>query len=51
MLQLTTKSESGTRIGLFITKSVVKAYGGKIQAYNNPDGNGATFTFTLPLSS
>lgn len=51
MLQLTTKSETGTGLGLFITKSVVEAYGGKIRAYNNPDGNGATFTFTLPLST
>jgi len=51
MLQLTTKSKTGTGLGLFITKSVVEAYDGKITAYNNPDGDGATFTFTLPLST
>jgi signal transduction histidine kinase len=44
-----TKSERGTGLGLFITKSLVEAHGGKIWAENNKDGKGATFTFTLPL--
>jgi signal transduction histidine kinase len=43
-----TKSEKGTGLGLFITKSVIEAHGGKIWAENNNDGRGATFTFTLP---
>jgi signal transduction histidine kinase len=46
--KFTTKSEKGTGLGLFITKSVIEAHGGKIWAENNSDGRGATFTFTLP---
>jgi signal transduction histidine kinase len=34
---------------LFISKNIIEAYGGKIWAENNPDGKGATFTFTLPI--
>ena len=45
-----TRSFSGTGLGLYISKSIVEAHGGKMLAENNPDGNGATFTFTLPLS-
>jgi signal transduction histidine kinase len=37
-------------LGLFIAKSIVEAHGGKMWAENNPDGAGATFTFTLPLA-
>jgi len=46
-----TKSDTGTGLGLFISKSIVEAHGGKIWAENNSDGKGATFTFALPLSS
>jgi signal transduction histidine kinase len=43
-----TKSHQGIGLGLFISKSIVEAHGGKIWAENN-DGKGATFTFTLPI--
>ena len=43
-----TKSERGTGLGLFISKSIVEAHGGKIWAENNSDGIGATFSFSLP---
>ncbi|MGC1931841.1 MAG: HAMP domain-containing sensor histidine kinase [Candidatus Nitrosopolaris sp.] len=45
-----TKSDRGTGLGLFISKSIVEAHGGRVAAENNADGKGATFTFTLPLN-
>ena len=45
-----TKSFQGTGLGLFISKSIVEAHGGKIWGENNSDGKGATFTFNLPVS-
>ena len=44
------KSESGTGLGLYISKSIIEAHGGKIWAENNSDGIGATFSFSLPLN-
>jgi signal transduction histidine kinase len=46
--KFTTKSDKGTGLGLFITKSIIEVHGGKIWAENN-SGKGATFTFSLPL--
>ena len=44
-----TKSYKGTGLGLYISKNIVEAHGGKLYAINNHDGKGATFTITLPL--
>ena len=44
-----TKSERGTGLGLFISKSIVEAHGGKILAQNNVNESGATFKFSLPF--
>ena len=46
-----TRSEKGIGLGLFISKNIIEAHGGRIWAENNADRRGATFTFSLPLSS
>ena len=44
-----TKSERGTGLGLFISKGIIEAHGGRIFGKNNEDGQGASFTFTVPM--
>ena len=44
-----TRSFSGTGLGLYISKSIVEAHGGKIWAENNIDSKGAKFSFSLPI--
>jgi signal transduction histidine kinase len=47
-----TKSTSGTGLGLFISKSIIEAHGGRMWAENNASGEkAATFTFSLPLTN
>jgi signal transduction histidine kinase len=46
------KSErGGTGLGLYISRKLVEAHGGKIWAKNNHNRRGATFTFTIPYNS
>ena len=48
--KFSSKSFEGIGLGLFIAKNIVQAHGGRIWAENNPDGKGAAFFFTLPIS-
>lgn len=48
--KFTSNSESGTGLGLYISRNIIEAHGGKIWAENNNDDKGVTFTFTLPLT-
>ncbi|MDQ3837553.1 MAG: ATP-binding protein [Thermoproteota archaeon] len=47
--KFSSKSFSGTGLGLYICKNIVEAHGGSIWAQNNEDGKGATFSFMIPL--
>ena len=42
------KSDSGTGLGLFISKNIIETHGGKMWAQNDSNGVGAIFSFTLP---
>ena len=46
-----TKSFHGIGLGLFISKSIIEAHGGRIWAENNQKGQGATFSFVLPFDN
>jgi signal transduction histidine kinase len=49
--KFTSKSQTGTGLGLFISKSIIEGHGGKIWAENNKDRKGATLAFRLPLET
>jgi signal transduction histidine kinase len=42
------ENKRGTGLGLYITKAIIDAHKGKIFAYNNKQGVGATFTIIIP---
>jgi signal transduction histidine kinase len=44
------RSDSGTGLGLYISKRIVDMHGGKFWAQNNRGAKGATFTFTVPVN-
>jgi signal transduction histidine kinase len=41
----------GTGLGLFVSRNIVEAHGGRIWAENNADGMGATFSFIIPKAA
>jgi signal transduction histidine kinase len=49
--KFSTKSQQGTGLGLYISKSIVEAHGGRIWAENNTlnGAKGASFHFSLPV--
>ena len=44
------KSNGGTGLGLYLSKNIVEDHSGKIWADNNKDSEGATFSFSVPLT-
>ncbi|SCY10220.1 PAS domain S-box-containing protein [Thiohalorhabdus denitrificans] len=45
-----TTKEGGTGLGLWIAYTILEGHGGRLTAFNNPDGVGAIFQLRLPAS-
>jgi signal transduction histidine kinase len=45
------KSQSGTGLGLFISKNIIEEHGGRIWLEKSEPGKGSVFVFELPISS
>jgi signal transduction histidine kinase len=50
-VKFVSRSDGGTGLGLYISKGIIEAHGGRIWAENNSGGRGASFHFALPLSN
>jgi signal transduction histidine kinase len=42
------KDTNQSGLGLFVSRNIVEAHGGRICAENNANGKGATFSFIIP---
>jgi two-component system phosphate regulon sensor histidine kinase PhoR len=42
-----TRSQSGTGLGLYLCREIMRAHGGTVEAYSDGPGQGAKFTITL----
>ena len=49
--KFTSVSQGGTGLGLFISKNIIEAHGGKMWAENNQNDKDATFSFSLPTAA
>src|SRR5262252_8407534 len=47
----TKQTGKGTGLGLSICYGIVRAHGGEIQCWNNPDAEGSTFSIRLPVAA
>jgi signal transduction histidine kinase len=45
------REQVGSGLGLYISKGIVEAHGGRVWAENNKDGKGCTFWVQIPASS